>query len=101
VADETITEAGIAVAADRERLGRLVHETRLAWWAERYPGLVFKSWEQRTPHDREFDMRAAEAAAAAERERIREMAVRNNAVCVGDEGTSCYFADLIREPSWP
>ena len=41
----------------------------------------------------------AGAVAAAERERIRQMAVRNEAVCTGDEGTSCYFADLIREPS--
>jgi hypothetical protein len=32
---------------------------------------------------------------AAERERIRQMAVRNNAVCVGDEGTNCFFADLL------
>jgi hypothetical protein len=36
-------------------------------------------------------------AVAAERERIRRMAVRNNAVCTGDEGTSCYFADLLAE----
>jgi hypothetical protein len=36
-------------------------------------------------------------AVTAERERIRQMAIRNNAVCVGDEGTNCYFADLIRE----
>jgi hypothetical protein len=34
---------------------------------------------------------------AAERERIRQIAVRTQAVCTGDEGTSCYFADLIRE----
>jgi hypothetical protein len=47
-------------------------------------------------------MAAVEAAApliaAAERERIREMAVRNEAVCTSDEGTGCYFADLIRDP---
>lgn len=42
---------------------------------------------------------AEQEAAAAERERIRQMAIRNNAVCTGDEGTSCYFADLIREPA--
>ena len=41
---------------------------------------------------------AAPLIAAAERERIREMAVRNGAVCAGDEGTSCYFAALIEEP---
>ena len=44
-------------------------------------------------------MRIGAAVAAAERERIRQMAVRNQAVCTGDEGTSCYFADLIGEPS--
>jgi hypothetical protein len=38
------------------------------------------------------------AAAAAERERIRRLAIRNGAVCAGDDGTSCYFADLLREP---
>jgi hypothetical protein len=38
------------------------------------------------------------AAAAAERERIRQLAIRNGAVCPGDDGTSCYFADLLREP---
>jgi histidine triad (HIT) family protein len=37
------------------------------------------------------------AGAAAERERIRELADRNGAVCTGDEGTSCYFSALIRE----
>lgn len=35
-------------------------------------------------------------AAAAERERIAQLADRNEAVCTGDEGTSCYFADVIR-----
>lgn len=30
-----------------------------------------------------------------ERERIRQLAIRNGAVCTGDEGTSCYFADLL------
>lgn len=38
-------------------------------------------------------------AVAAERDRIRQLAVRNGAVCTGDEGTSCYFADLIGEPT--
>jgi len=42
---------------------------------------------------------AAPLIRAAERERIREMADRNGAVCTGDEGTSCYFADLIRGES--
>jgi hypothetical protein len=43
--------------------------------------------------------RAIEEAVSAERERIRQMAIRNQAVCAGDEGTCCYFADLITEPS--
>jgi hypothetical protein len=41
----------------------------------------------------------AEAAARDERERIRQMAIRNQAVCTSDEGTSCFFSDLIQEPS--
>lgn len=44
------------------------------------------------------EMAAAEKeAATAERERIRQLAIRNGAVCTGDEGTSCYFAELIKE----
>jgi hypothetical protein len=39
------------------------------------------------------------AGVAAERARIRQLAIDNEAVCAGDEGTCCYFADLIREPS--
>ena len=43
---------------------------------------------------------AAPLIRAAERARIREMADRTRAVCTdSDEGTRCYFADLIREPS--
>lgn len=42
---------------------------------------------------------AVTAAVSAERERIRKLADRNGAVCTGDEGTSCYFADLLAEPS--
>jgi hypothetical protein len=37
-------------------------------------------------------------AVTAERERIRHLAVRAGAVCAGDEGTRCYFADLIGPP---
>lgn len=39
---------------------------------------------------------AAPLIAAAEGERIAKMADRNGAVCVGDEGTGCYFSALIR-----
>jgi hypothetical protein len=42
---------------------------------------------------------AAPLIRAAERDRIRQLADRNGAVCTGDEGTSCYFSELIREPS--
>jgi hypothetical protein len=83
---------------DREPYGRLVHEQRRAWIAA-HPGKFYAVlWEERDSGQRELDMRIGAAVAAAERERIRELADRNNAVCVGDEGTSCYFADLIREP---
>jgi hypothetical protein len=44
------------------------------------------------------EIAAANEAARDERERIRQMAIRNEAVCTGDEGTSCYFADLLTEP---
>ena len=40
---------------------------------------------------------AGRDAAAAERERIRDLADRNGAVCTGEEGTNCYFSALIRE----
>jgi hypothetical protein len=36
---------------------------------------------------------------AAEREEIRQLAIRAEAVCAGDEGTSCFFADLIGDDS--
>ena len=36
-------------------------------------------------------------AVTAERERIAQMADRNEAICTGSEGTSCYFSALIRE----
>jgi hypothetical protein len=39
----------------------------------------------------------AAAIARAERERIRQLATRTQAVCRGDDGTSCYFAALIAE----
>lgn len=40
----------------------------------------------------------AEAAATAERERIRQLADRTGAVCPGDDGTSCFFSALL-EPA--
>lgn len=41
---------------------------------------------------------AAPHIAAAERERIRQLAIANGAACTSDEGTGCWFADLI-EPA--
>jgi hypothetical protein len=49
------------------------------------------SWWQR----RAVIEHAAPYIAAAERERIRQMAIRTRAVTTGDEGTSCYFADCL------
>jgi hypothetical protein len=54
----------------RERLGRLVHETRLACEAERAEAegrarFTLGTWEERTPHQRELDMRIGEAVALA------------------------------------
>jgi hypothetical protein len=39
--------------------------------------------------------RSVDRAAAAERERIRQLAIRNNAVSAADEGTCMFFADLL------
>lgn len=59
----------------------------------RAPLETLESWQRRAVVEH-----AAPYIRAAERERIRQLAVRNGAVCTGDEGTSCYFADLIGEP---
>jgi hypothetical protein len=53
---------------DRESLGRLVHETRLAHEAERAAAegratFLLGAWEDRTDHQRELDMRIADAVA--------------------------------------
>jgi hypothetical protein len=53
-----------------------------------------ESWQRRAVIEH-----AAPFILAAERERIRQLAIRNQAVCTGDEGTSCWFSDLITEPS--
>lgn len=45
--------------------------------------------------------RFAREAAAAERARIRELAVRSGAVCTSREGASHWFHDLITEPGRP
>jgi hypothetical protein len=53
---------------DRESLGRLVHETRLAHEAERAAAegratFLLGAWEDRTDHQRELDMRIGSAVA--------------------------------------
>jgi len=81
----------------REPYGRIFHEQgRLTVNAEREKPFHVEDWDRRTREQQEIDMRGAEAVAIAERERIAAMAGRTGAVCVGDEGTSCYFADLLR-----
>jgi hypothetical protein len=56
----------------REALGRLVHDTRLAHEAERAAAegrqrFNLPPWEERTPEQRELDMRIGEAVAAQAR----------------------------------
>jgi hypothetical protein len=53
----------------REPLGRLVHETRLAFNAEKERPFVLLPWEGRDDAQRELDMRIGAAVAAAERAR--------------------------------
>jgi len=64
----------VADALDRESLGRIVHETRLACEAERAAlegrkRFNLEPWERRTYEQQETDMRIAEAVAAAVRDR--------------------------------
>jgi len=60
----------------REPLGRKVHETRIAFEAERSalkdrPGFILAPWEERHPEQQELDMRIGAEVAKAERERVR------------------------------
>ena len=74
----TANDAGPSPAPDdgsRETLGRLVHDTRLTVEAERAKTegrhrFLLGTWEERTPDQRELDMRIGDAVAAAEAERI-------------------------------
>ena len=52
------------MADDREPLGRIVHETRLAFNAELEHPRGLLPWEERHPSQRELDMRIASAVAA-------------------------------------
>ena len=90
------------MADNRKSYDRIVHETWAAWFREQQPVPVSErslSMEAASPGMRELYVRIGAAVAAAERERIREMAVRTGAVCTGDEGTSCCFAALLGEPA--
>jgi len=65
----------VAASFDRESLGRIVHEQRLACEAERAAlegreRFRLGPWERRTYEQQETDMRTGEAVAAAERARI-------------------------------
>jgi hypothetical protein len=51
------------------------------------------------PEMRQVVAEAVARAVSAERERIRQIAIRTHAVCTADEGTSCYFAALIETGS--
>lgn len=79
-------------------LGQAAFEAESKWLDEIMPGGHTGSWDDLDPEHRGVYQRIAGAVAAAERERIRQMAVRVGAVCTGDEGTSCYFADLLGQP---
>jgi hypothetical protein len=86
------------MADEREHLGRLVRDT---WDATVHevaddpaPSRV-APWDELDGGQRKAALRIGEAVAAAERERIRQLAISTGAVCTGDEGTSCYFADLL------
>lgn len=76
-------------------LGRVAYEAESRWLDEIMPGVRTPAWDDLDPEHRGVYERIAGAVAEAERERIRQMADRNGAVCTGDEGTSCYFADLL------
>lgn len=77
--------AGTAEADSREPLGRLIHDTRLAFDAELAAAegrqrFCLPPWEERSPQQRELDMRIGEAVAAAERERAERAEARLAAI---------------------
>jgi len=95
----------------REQRGRLVRE---AWvtWAREHPAPKsgwLTGWDELDEMQREVDMRIGEAVAAAERERIRQLAIHYHATwsrpCDADDqhlGLHTHhlspFADLIADP---
>ena len=84
---------------DREKLGRLVRETWVTW-AKRHrrPEPVWLiGWDRLDADKREACMLIGEAVAAAERARIRSLAVEHGAVCHVDFGNAVWpnFADIL------
>jgi hypothetical protein len=67
------------MTVDREALGRLVRETWVKWAAEQpFPKQSWLTgWDHLDTDQREVDMRIGEAVAAAERERLRLILVRD------------------------
>ena len=85
-----------------EQMGRLVRETWVGWAHEQpdpKPSWLVP-WEELDDGQREVDMRIGETVAAAERERIRQLAISRSAFyqIPGDDGAPQPFADLIGGP---
>lgn len=98
---------GTATGPAGEALGRLVHQERLDAEAERAEAegrrrFLLEPWGERTEWQRELDIRIGEAVAAAERERIAQLAEAWRVTAYEDwdgDGIAVGvpFADLIRE----
>lgn len=89
--------------ADREDLGRLVRETWLLW-ARRQPDPKpswLTGWDELDEGQREVDCLIGEVVAAAERERIANLAEKHSAGYAVPKGVAgsrrLPFANLIRE----
>ena len=88
-------------------LGQVAYEAECTWLNEVIPG-PHTPWDALDPEVREVYQRLAGAAAGAERERIRQLALEHGAVycrhgactCIrlGSSPTIASFASLIREP---
>ena len=76
--------AAVAPALNRERLGQLVHETRLAVTAERGSRFILQPWEERAPAQLELDMRIGKAVADAVTAKLA--ALREYRVLVDEDG---------------
>ena len=101
----------------REPLGRIVHETRLAWNSRRDRPFIIPAWDDRMPWQQQLDMAMAAAVEAAVLERVAALADEHEATYrpedpglprltgvpgltkPGPDPLGDPFADLIREPS--